>query len=514
MEKTSMEDSSQKTCVRDAHLQKTSKGLKQNKGNLESINEVVFEDQVDLSVSNVSQRIHFMNACIDTPSVYSCAVDCFLEICFRLFVKDLHEISPDRRSNIFEVVVGAIDIYEAAIISSDTNLLSQLRQPIWDYIVSNCSSFVLKNCAAEFSQIFPGNIFNSLSSEEQILFETSEGTYSQCDHNNQRTSSFIVSHMSEFELANFDDFNCWPQFLSPNDNDVNIQCGECETLVNANLTNLQASKFRFVEFDSNIASASRFQNEIYVKGQKYSLQAMVRHRGDHCTCCIATHGKNWLFLDDMCHFTVAISSLGEFYFRYPTGWFFADYVRETDFIPYPVINDQVTNENFRNSCSPESNPRKRRYEDKNYSIGSKIKKARSNVKYYEENKDNINARRRKKYKTEANKTKINAKRREKYKTQSNRAEFNAKRREKYKTQAEAKKGTFKSYPEVNEVENNDKENKKHSTQPNVQKGNTESLSYNSDIKQNIKKLHSSLEMKIVQCNICFEAWPLSTSTKV
>ena len=146
--------------------------LKQNKGNLESINKVVFEDHVDFSVSNISQRIHFMNACIDTPSVYSCAADYFLEICFRLFVKDLHDISPDRRSNIFEAVVGAIDIYEVVIISSDTNLLSQLRQPIWDYIVSNFSSFVLKNCDAEFSQIFPGNIFNSLSSEEQILFET------------------------------------------------------------------------------------------------------------------------------------------------------------------------------------------------------------------------------------------------------------------------------------------------------------------------------------------------------
>ena len=173
MEKTSIEDSSQKTCVRDAHLQKTCKGLKQNKGNLESINEVVFEDHVDFSVLNVSQRLHFVNACIDTASVYSCAVDCFLEICFELFVEGLHDISPDRCSNIFEAVVGAVNIFEAAIISSDTNLLSQLRQPIWGYIVSNCSSFVLKNCDAEFSHIFIGNIFNSLSSEEQILFETS-----------------------------------------------------------------------------------------------------------------------------------------------------------------------------------------------------------------------------------------------------------------------------------------------------------------------------------------------------
>ena len=58
------------------------------------------------------------------------------------------------------------------------------------------------------------------------------------------------------------------------------------------------------------------------------------------------------------------------------------------------------------------------------------------------------------------------------------------------------------------MENKAKENKKHSTQPNVQKGNTENSNYNSDIKQNIKKFYSSLEIKIVQCNICYEAWPL------
>ena len=111
-----------------------------------------------------------------------------------------------------------------------------------------------------------------------------------------------------------DDFNCWPQVLSPNDNDVNIQCGECETLVNANLTNLQALKFRFVEFDSYITSVCRFLNEICVKGKKYSLQAVVKHSGAHFTCYIDTHDNNWLFLDDMSPFTLAISRLGESYF--------------------------------------------------------------------------------------------------------------------------------------------------------------------------------------------------------
>ena len=32
-------------------------------------------------------------------------------------------------------------------------------------------------------------------------------------------------------------------------------------------------------------------------------------------------------------------------------------------------------------------------------------------------------------------------------------------------------------------------------------------------KKNIQKLYLFLERKIVPCNICYEAWPLSVSTK-
>lgn len=52
--------------------------------------------------------------------------------------------------------------------------MSRVREPIWNHIKLNCSSsFIPRNCDAEFYQIFAENIFNTLSHEEKLLFETS-----------------------------------------------------------------------------------------------------------------------------------------------------------------------------------------------------------------------------------------------------------------------------------------------------------------------------------------------------
>ena len=86
--------------------------------------------------------------------------------------------------------------------------MSQVREPIWSHVILNCSSFILRNRDAEFSQIFTRNIFSTLSHEEKLLFETSffvAGTCSQCNHYNQRNSAVIVSYISEVELANSND---------------------------------------------------------------------------------------------------------------------------------------------------------------------------------------------------------------------------------------------------------------------------------------------------------------------
>jgi len=124
-------------------------------------------------------RTHFKNACFNNPSLYSCAVDCFLEIGFRLFtdcLRNIYETHQEQQHNgIFEMIMNAFPVYKTAVSDSDINLLTLIREPIWECIISKCPSFVPRNCDAEFSQIFTGAIFNNLSIEEKLLFES---TYS------------------------------------------------------------------------------------------------------------------------------------------------------------------------------------------------------------------------------------------------------------------------------------------------------------------------------------------------
>ena len=160
-----------------------------------------------------------MNSCFGTP-FYSCAVDCFLELTFRLFINYVQPTSHNQQ-NLFEIVTRVKPIYDVAILNSDFDLLIQVREPIWDYIIQNCPSFIPRNSDAEFSQIFSGNIFRSLASEERALFETYfkiEGVCSQCNHMNSRNNSVMVSYISEISHENFD-YSRWPQFVSPTDSD-------------------------------------------------------------------------------------------------------------------------------------------------------------------------------------------------------------------------------------------------------------------------------------------------------
>ena len=86
--------------------------------------------------------------------------DCFLKISFRLFVNYMHCISPNEPSNIFQIIMSEVPVYEAVLLNSQVISMSQVREPTWDYTILKCSSFIPRNCEAEFSQLFTRNIFN------------------------------------------------------------------------------------------------------------------------------------------------------------------------------------------------------------------------------------------------------------------------------------------------------------------------------------------------------------------
>ena len=387
-----IDDSSQQICDRDASSQKKCDGLKQInvvQGNINSTDDA----GIDFSVTERGNRTHFINTCFETPSVYSCAVDCFLELSFRLFTRYLCNISEDQNQGnaIFNMVMNALPVYETAALNSDVVLLSQIREPIWECIISSCPSFIARNCDAEFSQIFTGAIFNDLSSQEKLYFESSysvAGTCLHCSSSNERNFRVSLSYISEIDFASYHDVSNWPQMLNPNStDDTVIRCVNCgNQIFNALLTNFQASRFRFIEFSPALISRCRFQSEILIQNHRYELKAVVRHVGAHFTCCIANCENNWLFLDDMNRSTLVFSNLEEIFEVYTEGWFFGIYVEATNNIE-TLVQPPSTHADLRTPININGNfqVRKRKFEVvKDYSLRSKEKNT-----YYEKNKYDI-----------------------------------------------------------------------------------------------------------------------------
>ena len=126
------------------------------------------------------QNNHFRNSCFTSPGTYSCAVDCFLEINYRLF---LDHLFPIRRSEFFNLllIVGSTELDEN-FLGSDNSILTleTVREPIWAKIIEYCPSFRNRDLNAEFSEIFSSRFFNTLTPEEKDVFEFSYCMTGRC----------------------------------------------------------------------------------------------------------------------------------------------------------------------------------------------------------------------------------------------------------------------------------------------------------------------------------------------
>ena len=141
---------------------------------------------------------HFQNSCLQdtTASVYSCAIDCFLEISHAIFLQHLIDIPC---SDFFEIVFNSINSYQGGkppcsyrflnsresstvvSIGSLMSTLNNIREPVWNYLINNCNSFINRSSNAQFSQVFSSNVFNSLTNDENSIFQTTYSVKGYCD---------------------------------------------------------------------------------------------------------------------------------------------------------------------------------------------------------------------------------------------------------------------------------------------------------------------------------------------
>ena len=106
----------------------------------------------------------------------------------------------------------------------DTSLLSEIREPVWSYIINLCSSFTVRDCNAGFSQIFEKRTFE----EEESFFMTLRTFHSFCSSCSNfvtLNSSILLNH----GLSGLDNNIC-PLFVTEMyTNPGRLNCTNCNT---------------------------------------------------------------------------------------------------------------------------------------------------------------------------------------------------------------------------------------------------------------------------------------------
>ena len=129
-----------------------------------------------------------MNSVFVQSSIYSYAVDCFLEL---LFTTAFNYRNQGRNSS----------------------CLPAIREPVWLYLRERCSTFQARDCNASFSQIFEEKTLGNLSPKEVSLFASQrlfETFCSTCNENVTFNSRIFLTYISQPELRLW----VWPNFMA------------------------------------------------------------------------------------------------------------------------------------------------------------------------------------------------------------------------------------------------------------------------------------------------------------
>ena len=141
-----------------------------------------------------------MNSVFVNPGIYSsCAVDTFLEISTHLFLPYLSNLRI--RNEFTDLLVNVCSHYMSS--REDSSLLSDIREPVWSYIINLCSSFTARDCNACFSQIFEKRTFSYLNQEEESLFmtlRTFDSFWSSCSNFVTLNSSILLTVVTAYGL--------------------------------------------------------------------------------------------------------------------------------------------------------------------------------------------------------------------------------------------------------------------------------------------------------------------------
>ena len=266
--------------------------------------------------------LHFINSFFDNPGIYSCAIDCFLEVSRYLFQPAFLDLSVG--TEFIDLLHNSLLEY-SNISEKTSNTLPQVRELVWYYLRQHCSTFLPRDSNASFSQIFEERTFGKLNPDEMNLFMTQRTFESHCQTCQKTVTSnmklfLIYVSNSSLKQTGFD-ISCWPMsvshiFKKPK----KIVCKHCsESNVSDPIcTSVVNSKFVFIEFSDEIVNCVTIHEHTEFDNSSYTLQGLVRCYQRHFTCAIKIENK-WIYFDDMCNTVQEFTSLNQLFSYYREG---------------------------------------------------------------------------------------------------------------------------------------------------------------------------------------------------
>ena len=272
--------------------------------------------------SNV--RDHFRNYCLTNVGKFSCAVDCFLELCYFVFRNHLQNITCN---DFFQVISEACN--QRAIVGA----VDVVREPIWSLIRGRCPSFSSMTANAVFSDIFTMQAFGDLTSDLKSLFliqQCNQTCCTLCNNQILKTTSTIVLYITCPNILPTEFENCVSEAALPNSSP--LFCDACQRH-SGDISGLQhfvtMPKFLHIELSSISFGQTVLPASMELLGTFYLLKAVVRCASHHFTIAI-NNGRYWFYYDDLCSAVQQYATFQDILNVYANGWYFAVYESSVD----------------------------------------------------------------------------------------------------------------------------------------------------------------------------------------
>ena len=209
---------------------------------------------------------------------FSCAVDCFLELCFFVFQNHLHNIALNE---FFQIV------HESCNARQILGVVEDVRDPLWSWIRNHKASFFAMIADAVFSDIFSERTFGRMTDELKsffILQQYNQSSCTLCRNQIVKNTDICVLYITSPRLSSIEFESSVSEAFLPNTRA--LYCDVCQKH-SGDVSELQhfviLPTFLKIELSSHCIDHILFPLTMEVLENFYLVKAVVRCSSQHFT---------------------------------------------------------------------------------------------------------------------------------------------------------------------------------------------------------------------------------------